>query len=223
VRVLIVQQSIRSPSARDCAAPMLPAECHNTSGTLYFHTLSGVLSVTCKQQGDSSMLQMSLPAAAAVDQLPRALVPTSSSSVGSSSDLAVLLGNDSKLLHLLTATLQGLRKGALHRPDAEIPREGAAGDASSSSSSSPGELVDWLLTVVQHVGFASSLKYMLVVLKAGVGKAGLQLIRPDYRAMEAAASAQHITGIIITAQPAAGEPRWPWWWLTAGHCCRSSR
>jgi hypothetical protein len=168
------------------------------------------------------MLQMSLPVAAAVDPLPGALLPTSSSSVGSSSDLAVLLGNDSKLLHLLTATLQGLRKGALHRPDAEIPREGAAGDASSSSSSSsPGELVDWLLTVVQHVGFASSLKYMLVVLKAGVGKAGLQLIRPDYRAMEAAASAQHITGIIIsTAQPTAGEPRWlRWWWLTAGRCC----
>eukprot|EP00775_Hariotina_reticulata_P006687 gene6687-6910_t len=192
------------------SAAALFSECHNASSALFFHTLSGVLSVTRKQQGDSNMLQMSLPIAAAVDRLPAALLPTSNSpadsgdNLGSISQMPRLLATDSKLLHLVAAALQGLPREALHNPSAETTEAGA-GAAGAASSSSSGQLAGWPSSVVQHVGFVSSVKYMLVVLKAGVGKTGLQLIKPDYGAMEAAASAQDVTGIIVTAQATAAE------------------
>jgi hypothetical protein len=58
--------------------------------------------------------------------------------------------------------------------------------------------------VVQYVGFAVPLKYLLVVLKPGFGGKQLAALQPDVAAMADAVPASEITGVIVAAAAAPG-------------------
>lgn len=62
----------------------------------------------------------------------------------------------------------------------------------------------WLSTVVQYVGYSASLKYMLVVLKPGLGGKQLAAMKPDVAAMPEAVPASEMTGVIVAAPATAG-------------------
>lgn len=59
--------------------------------------------------------------------------------------------------------------------------------------------------MVQYVGFAVPLKYLLVVLKPGFGGKHLAALKPDVAAMADAVPASELTGVIVAAVAAPGE------------------
>jgi hypothetical protein len=63
---------------------------------------------------------------------------------------------------------------------------------------------EWLSTVVQYVGYSASLKYLLVVLKPGLGGKQLAALKPDVAAMSEAVPASEMTGVIVAAPATAG-------------------
>eukprot|EP00878_Enallax_costatus_P023625 GHUV01025133.1.p1 GENE.GHUV01025133.1~~GHUV01025133.1.p1 ORF type:complete len:315 (+),score=112.25 GHUV01025133.1:391-1335(+) len=172
------------------SAAIVFSECQNPAATLHFQTLSGTLTVTKQQQSNKQLLQMSLPASPALDQLPSALLPHGSISIsrdGSKQpDLQQLLQNHTGLQELLTACLQG-------------PPAAPAADAS------PAEATQYLLSTVEHVGYCAAVKYLLVVLKGGTGRRGLEQLRPDFRRMAAAVGGDRMIGVIVTAAAEPGD------------------
>lgn len=61
--------------------------------------------------------------------------------------------------------------------------------------------------MVEYVGFAVPLKYLLVVLKPGFGGKHLAALKPDVAAMADAVPASELTGVIVAAVAAPGGSR----------------
>lgn len=156
----------------------------NPAAALHFNTLSGTLTVTRQQLGSKQLLQMSLPVSAAVDPLPPSLLPQGSGS--SSEDLSKVLQDSPALVQLLTACLQRL-------------------PTAPTAATETAQATQQLLGVVEHVGYCSAVKYLLVVLKAGTSRAGIEKLQPDYASLAGAVSGDHMIGVIVTAAAAEGE------------------
>lgn len=62
----------------------------------------------------------------------------------------------------------------------------------------------WLSSVVQFVGFAEPLKYLLVVLKPGFSGQQLAAMTPDIPAMADVISSSEITGVIVATGAPSG-------------------
>jgi hypothetical protein len=58
--------------------------------------------------------------------------------------------------------------------------------------------------VVQYVGYAAPLKYLLVVLKPGFSGKQLAALKPDVAAMAEAVPADEMIGVIVATGAAAG-------------------
>ena len=170
------------------------AECKNLAAALQFQTLSGTLTVTKQHYNDKQLLQMSLPLSAAVDQLPAALLQqgntSNSSSSGQQQDMKQLLQDNTGLVKLLTACLQG---------------HPAVQAASAGAADAPAAAMEQLPFAVEYVGYCAAVKYLLVVLKAGIGRQGLEQLRPDYSGMAATVGGDEMIGVIVTIAADPGE------------------
>lgn len=170
------------------------AECKNPAAALNFQTLSGTLTVTKQRCDDKQLLQMSLPSSPAIDPLPAALVQqghtSNSSSNGQQQDMKQLLQNNAGLVNLLIACLQG---------------HPAVQAASAGAADAPAAAMEQLLSTVEHVGYCAAVKYLLVVLKAGIGRRGLEQLKPDYSGLAAAVGGDQMIGVIVTTAADSGE------------------
>jgi hypothetical protein len=82
----------------------------------------------------------------------------------------------------------------------------AAVPAAPSAAASAADKGIWLSSVVQHVGYVSALKYLLVVLQPSrqLGRQALQALAPDVAQMEAAAAPEYLGGVIISTLASKG-------------------
>lgn len=62
----------------------------------------------------------------------------------------------------------------------------------------------WLSTVVQYVGFAAPVKYLLVVLKPSFGGKQLAAMKPDVATMAEVVPASELIGVIVATGATEG-------------------
>lgn len=157
-----------------------------------------------KMDRGQDLLQMSLPDSAAVDPLPPQLQPQAGAEDSSSRhevSLQQLLGSSPRLRRLLHACLCTL-------PTAEA--------AAPAAASPEADNTDWLVGIVEHVGYVAALQYLLVVLKPGLqlGRKGLEALQPDPSLLKAAASSDILIGVIVAVPAAAGKLSQLWfYWM----------
>lgn len=134
---------------------------------------------------------MSLPESPATDPLPQGLQSTAADAAAnngtSTTPLQQLLVNNTPLMSLLTACLQGLL------------------EQYSKQSNESADVAGTLSALVEYVGYCAAVKYLLVVLKDGVGRPGIECIQPDYDRLKASVAGDDLIGVIVTAGATAGE------------------
>jgi hypothetical protein len=184
-----------------------PAACGNPAPALHFQTLSGTLSVTRKQDGQRELLQMSLPLSAAVNPLPPQLqpsatcTPAAAAAAAGKADPADPAGDNAAAFSQLIAESPRLTE-LLYAALSSLPAAPAAPGAAATAA----DKASWLSKVVQHVGYVSGLKYLLVALQPGLllGRQGLEALAPDAAELEAAGGADYLGGLIVSTLASSG-------------------
>jgi hypothetical protein len=191
-------------SCCSCGIDTLLAACGNQASTLHFQTLSGTLSVTRKQDGHRELLQMSLPLSAAVDPLPDALQPAAPCTPAAAAAAAGKLdpadpSNDNGPMFSQLFSESPRLTELLYSCLSSLPAAPAAAAAAADKAA-------WLSTVVQHVGYVSALRYLLVALQPQLqlGRQGLEALQPDVGKMEAAGGADYLGGVIVSTLASPG-------------------